>query len=178
MSELHTIIGDYQSFLEEMLQEVVHEGFDLTDFVQMDHMCYRVPSLEQYEIKKKELQKVGALLGENQVNGRPIATFRLHDPVKASGWRVDAVELPAPKVGTPTREGLEHVEFVLYDDLKAFMGKYAGKQFNLNAADRGVNPEVGLRLPSGRGVKFHLLNLPTVIYLEDKLGMTDIRDGQ
>lgn len=178
MSDLQNIIGNYQAFLEEILQEVTDEGFDLTDFVQMDHMCYRVPSLERYKAKKKELANVGKLLGENQVNGRPIATFRLYEAAKVNGWRVDALELPAPKADAPTREGLEHVEFVLYDDIASFLTKYSDKQFNMNAADRGVNPEIGYRLPSGRGVKFHLLNLPTVIYLEEKFGLTDIRDGK
>ena len=47
----------------------------------------------------------------------------------------------------------------------------------MQAADRGINPEIGFKLPSYT-VKFHLLNLPTVVYLEAKLGIKDVRDGQ
>lgn len=177
MNNLQNILGDYHSFLKQILKEVVDEGFDLTDFVQLDHMCYRVPSVELYETKKHELATVGKLLGENQVNGRPIATFRLFEPVRYENWRIDAVELPAPKVGAQTSEGLEHIEFVLFDSKEDFLRKYSHKQFNMQAADRGVNPEIGFRLPSYT-VKFHLLNLPTVVYLEAKLGMNDIRDGR
>jgi uncharacterized protein len=177
MDALQQVIGDYQAFLKQILQEVVDEGFDLADFVQLDHMCYRVPSLERYETKKQELAKVGKQIGENQVNGRPIATFRLHQPVRFDGWRIDAVEVPAPKADVPTAEGLEHIEFVLYDDKDDFLRKYAGKPFGLQAADRGVNPDIVFKLPS-YAVKFHLLNLPTAIYLERKLGLNDIRDGQ
>jgi predicted metalloenzyme YecM len=176
-NNLFSIIGDYQSFLKQILKEVVEEGFDLSDFVQMDHMCYRVESLDSYKTKKQELAKFGQLLGEAQVNGRPITTFRLHEPVRYQQWRIDAMELPAPKEGVATKEGLEHVELVLFDDKEVFLKKYAHKQFEMQAADRGINPEISFKLPTYT-VKFHLLNLPTVVYIEKKLGITDIRNDQ
>lgn len=177
MNELRALIGNYEAFLKQVLLEVTDAGFDLLDFVQMDHMCYRVPTVEKYQTKKQKLLAVGRLLGEAQVNGRPISTFRLNDPVHYDRWRIDAIELPAPREGVTTREGLEHVEFVLFDSLEDFLKKYAGKQFIMDAADRGINPDVAFRLPS-YVVKFHMLSLPTVVYLEQKLGITDIRDGQ
>lgn len=176
MNNLQTVIGDYNSFLEQIVGEIAAAGFDLADFVQMDHMCYRVASLEQYETTKQALAEFGQLLGETQVNDRPIATFRLHEPVRYKQWRIDAVELPAPKASVPTKEGLEHVELVLYDDKETFLKKYSHKEFNMQAADRGINPEIGFKLPTYT-VKFHLLNLPTVVYLEHKLGIVDVRNN-
>lgn len=177
MAELQAVIGDYSTFLDNILSKVSDDGFDLADFVQIDHMCYRATSTENYEQKKKELGAVARLLGEDLVNGRPISTFRLNEPVMHGPWRIDAIELPAPKAGAEHAEGLEHIEFVLYDDIPTFLEKYKGKPFEMRAADRGVNPEIGLQL-GAYSVKFHLLNLPTVVYLEHKLGMDDIRDGQ
>jgi uncharacterized protein len=177
MNELQGLIGDYEAFLKQLLLEVTDARFDLSDFVQMDHICYRVPTVEAYKTKKQELLAVGKLVGEAQVNGRPISTFRLNDPVHYDRWRIDALELPAPREGIITKEGLEHAEFVLFDSLEDFLKKYADKQFIMDAADRGINPEVAFRLPSYT-VKFHMLNLPTVVYLEQKLGITDIRDSQ
>ena len=87
------------------------------------------------------------------------------------------VELPAPKEGLETKEGLEHVELVLFDDKETFLKKYAHKQFEMQAADRGINPEIGFKLPTYT-VKFHLLNLPTVVYIEKKLGITEVRNEQ
>ncbi len=172
---MQAAIGDYQAFLKQVLQEVQETGFDFADFVQIDHMCYRVPSMEKYLAKKEELTQVGKLVGEAQVNGRPICTFRLHTPVLHGTWRIDAVELPAPRDGVITKEGLEHIEFVLFDSLDDFLKKYADKQFILDSIDRGINPEAVFRLPT-YAVKFHLLSLPVVVYLEQKLGITDIRD--
>lgn len=68
MDGLQAIIGDYKAFLKQLLRELTTEGFELLDFVQMDHMCYRVPSIERYDLKKRELSGVGKLLGETQVN--------------------------------------------------------------------------------------------------------------
>jgi uncharacterized protein len=177
MNDLQAIIGDHEVFLKQLLREVKDAGFDFSDFVQMDHMCYRVPTVEKYQAKKKELLTVGKLLGEMQVNGRPISTFRLHNPVHHEQWRIDAIELPAPREGAATSEGLEHVEFVLFDALDVFLKKYSDKRFNMDAATRGVNPDIAFKLPSYT-VKFHMLSLPTVVYLEQKLGITEIRDGQ
>lgn len=177
MNKLEGIIGDYASFLDEVLAKTEAEGFDLNDFIQIDHMCYRTTSLENYSQKKEELAEVATLLGETMVNERPISTFRLIEPVRHGRWRIDAIELPAPKVGVKRTEGLEHIEFVLYDDIPTFLSKYEGKPFEMRAADRGINPEIGLQLDD-MSIKFHLLNLPTVVYLEHKLGITDVKDGQ
>ncbi|HSX31604.1 MAG TPA: VOC family protein [Candidatus Saccharimonadales bacterium] len=174
MDPLQAIIGDYQTFLKNITAEIAAAGFDFDDFSQMDHMCYRVTTHADYKPKKQALMAVGALLGEAQVNGRSISTFRLQKPVRYDRWRIDTVELPAPKEGVYTKEGLDHVELVLYDDMQSFMAKHPDKQFKTDAIDRGVNPEISFKLPNYT-VKFHLLSLPTVVYLERKLGITDIR---
>lgn len=173
MNELEKIIGDYNEFLGNIIAEIEAEGFDMSDFVQMDHICYRTSSLENYKQKQLELSKVATLLGEVIINDRPISTYRLHRPIIHKVWRIDTIELPAPKTKIETNEGLEHVELVLYDSFETFLEKYNGKPFNLSAVDRGINPDISLKLPSYR-VKFHLLNLPTVVYLEGKLDLTNI----
>lgn len=177
MSEVAAIIGDYEGFLDDILGRVTAAGFELSDFAQIDHLCYRTTSQENYIEKQTELARIAKLLGETMVNGRPISTFRLHTPILHKPWRIDAVELPAPKPNSTYPEGLEHIEFVLYDDMPTFLEKYEGQPFELHAADRGINPEIGLQLGE-LSVKFHLLSLPTVVYLENKLGIHDVQDGQ
>jgi predicted metalloenzyme YecM len=93
MNSLQEIIGDAPAFIDEILAEVTAEGFDLSDFSQMDHICYRTTSIEHYQEKAAQLATVASLLGESIINNRPISTFRLHEPIVHSGWRVDAVEL-------------------------------------------------------------------------------------
>jgi predicted metalloenzyme YecM len=175
MDSIQGVIGDWESFIQTILDKTVKSGFDLSDFIQMDHICYRTTSINNYTQKKDELSKLGSLLGETMINGRPIATFRLNKPLIYQKWRVDAIELPAPKAGKVFSEGLEHVEFVLYDDMHTFINKYPGQDFDKRAIDRGINPELGFSFDK-YAIKFHLLNLPTVVYLENKLGITDVAD--
>jgi predicted metalloenzyme YecM len=173
MKTLSQIVGDYETFLISILKEIEDEGFDLNDFMQIDHICYRVTSMDDYTAKKQELEEVAEFLGETMVNNRPIATYRLVEPIVHGKWRIDAVELPAPKPDADFAEGLQHIEMVMYDSKEKFIQKYKHKALKLKAADRGINPEIGFDLPN-YVVKFHLLNLPTVIYLQNKLGITEV----
>ncbi|HEX3568210.1 MAG TPA: VOC family protein [Candidatus Saccharimonadales bacterium] len=177
MNELAKLIGDYETFLSEILSEVKAEGFDLHDFVQIDHLCYRAPTNDRYREMRELLSHFGTFLSENMVNGRFISTFRLHEPIVYDGWRIDALELPAPKPGDE-REGLDHIEFVLYDDLHDFLEKYKNKKFGLKAMRRKINPEVSLRLSDKHVVKFHLLSLTTVVFIENQLGYDFIEDAE
>jgi uncharacterized protein len=172
--QLQDVVGDYQTFIHGLLGQVTTAGFDLSDFLQMDHLCYRTISQENYDQKKQELAAFGTLVRETSVNERLIATYRLRHPIIVDGWRVDALELPAPKPGSAHAEGLEHVEFVLFDSFELFRKKYADKTFNLASAERGINPEISYQL-DGCAVKFHLLSLLTAVFLEDKLNITEVK---
>ena len=175
MADLQEVIGNYNSFLDDVMHEMKDAGIDFGDFSQLDHMCYRTSSLGQYHQKQIELEPFAILLGETSVNGRPISTFKLNEPLIHGRWRIDALELPAPKQGSDYVEGLEHIEFVLFDDFAKFISKYPQLNFDTKSMERGINPELGLKLGKYT-VKFHLLSLPTVIYLEHKLGITEVGD--
>ena len=172
--DLQQIVGDYEAFLRLILNKISAVGFDMHDFVQLDHMCYRTVSAENYEAKKTALKAVATMIDETVVSGRPIAVFRLRLPIVSQDWRIDVLELPAPKPDKPYLEGLEHIEFVIYDSQKVFLQKYADKTFNLVSINRGINPEIGFTLDERHAVKFHLLSLPTAVYLQNKLGITEV----
>lgn len=171
-SELAEIIGNYDAFLLEIHSDMAQRGISFRDLAQLDHICYRTETDEQYQAKKQQLQNVAKLLGEVTVSGRLISTFKLHEPLRWHGTRIDAIELPAPKVTSPYPEGLEHAEFVIFDDLETFMAKYSHLEFDTKSAGRMPNPEIGLKL--GRyGVKFHLLALSHVVFLEQAMGIQE-----
>lgn len=173
--QAYEVLGDYDAFSYEVLFQLAKSGISLRDLAFADHVCYRTTSLENYAEMQQRIGQFATLLGETEVNGRPISTFRLHEPLYTTVWRVDAVELPAPKPGSEYTEGLEHMEFVLFDDLPTFMKRYSHLDFETRAIDRGINPELGLRLGEV-SVKFHMLSLPTAVYLEDKLNIRTVAD--
>lgn len=184
MNKLETIIGDYSNFLDDVLTRTANEGFDFGDFVQIDHLDYRTISLENYEEKKSQLQEVAELKNESIINGRPIAVFLLnktiiHPHIDSSHeeWPLDVVELISPKEGSDFPEGSNHVEYVLRRGIPEFLEKYKGKPFEMRAADRGINPEVGLPL-GNLMMKVHNLSLLTVVDLQKRLGFDKISDDQ
>lgn len=169
---LQKIIGDYDVFLAEIKLGIAQSGISIRDLAQLDHICYRTETNEQYEAKKQQLKSVAKLLGEVSVAGRPISTFKLLEPLMWYDQRIDAIELPAPKASSPYPEGLEHAEFVIFDSLEEFMTKYSHLEFDTKSIGRMPNPEIGLKL--GRlGVKFHLLALTHVVFLEEQLGIEE-----
>lgn len=110
---LADIIGDYQIFTTGLLTELEKTRIDFASF-SIDHICYRVSDYKKYSHKKQQLSKLGLMLTETEVNGRPIACFKLHHPIvikyKSQNFEIPLIELPAPKTGKITPDGLEHFE--------------------------------------------------------------------
>lgn len=131
----------------------------------LDHLCYRVADTEGFEAMRTRLATTGALLGETRVQGRPIATYRLHVPMVHHHRRIEVIELPAPKPGSPYPEGFEHAEFVVDEDLSALTRRYPHLPWDLSGLAKTVNADVRLRF-GPIAVKFHRHSLAEVIAAE------------
>lgn len=160
--------------------------------LQADHVCYRTDSHEQYTSLVEALQSWEAedftLLVESEIGGRPIATFKLAEPIKiesADGdYIVDVVEIPSPKEGSPYKAGLEHVEFVIgglahespvnngahRTVLESWMERHPAVSWNTKAINKKCNPDVSMKMELGEhgkvSIKFHLMPLEKVIEFE------------
>ena len=157
----------YQSgaeFLKQLLAEADEKGIDLANW-DIDHLCYRTETIDRYNQLKNELQSFAELLIESEVNGRPIATFHLHEPFAIQHRSIYLLELPAPKKSKPVKEGFEHIEVVTPLPLTELQSLYS----NLDVDDSGLaktfNQELEIRLSSG-AIKFHNLSLASVVQLE------------
>lgn len=140
--------------------------------LQLDHLCYRVETREDYAALRTVLFRENELLTESTIGGRPIAVFRLARPYIYGPRRIDLLELPAPKPGRPYPAGWEHAEFVTDRPLPAFR-QYLVEQLEVPAEaidDSGIgktsNPDLRLHLPEGLSVKFHEQPLDAVIAAE------------
>ena len=161
-------LGDWTNFVTTLARELSAKGIDIKPY-EIDHLCYRVANLDRYETKKTELAQLGYLLSEAQVNGRPIATYKLKKPLKWShGKYISLVELPAPKPGKNYSEGLEHFEVEVAQPLKSFMALHHTIVFETHNIDNPINPDISLQLASGT-VKFHPESLEEVIRKESLL---------
>ncbi len=154
-------------FLNRLFVEVKRNQIEILRTWEIDHLCYRVDSLSRYQELKEEFAKLGDLLIESEVNGRPIATYRLSEPIQFEGWRIDVVELPAPKPLKPTPEGFEHIEVVCDVPFAVLEKKYLHLQIDLSGLKKDFNQEFEIRLKAG-SVKFHHISLGSVIETEKK----------
>lgn len=155
--------------------------------MQLDHICYRVETKDEYQELYHQLVKEGAdLLVEDSINGRLISTFKLQNPIIVDDREIYLLELPMPKNGSPYHSGWEHAEFVvgiLYSivscqllgpdvDLIEFSKRYPNLslEWDLSGSSKASNPDVRIELIStfvGKmSAKFHHLSLDRVIELE------------
>lgn len=157
-----------QKFLDQVFVNLERAGVDVAGF-ELDHLCYRVETLEEYRRFKTELVGKANLLHEAVIGGRPIATYELRTPIhyQRSGIqrKISILELPSPKPGSPYRSGLEHVEFVIDESFEAFLARYPQLIFDMSGANKASNPEVRLSFEDC-SVKFHHQSLKEVIALE------------
>lgn len=152
------------SFLQKLFAALTECSVDVSG-LELDHLCYRVESEDRYAVLKELLDARGALLSESMIGGRPIACYCLRDPFQFEGRRIDVLELPAPKPGSPYPEGYEHAEFVVTGDLIAFTQRYPQLAWDLSDIDKTINADVRLRF-DGFSVKFHRRALADVIAKE------------
>jgi len=164
---LEKVIGDYNKFLENIFKNLEEFKIDVSTY-ELDHICYRVATLEEYHEKKGQLSEFGCLLVESEINSRNISTFKFYEPVIYLDREIFLIELPSPKRNINYPTGLEHVEFVTETDLRDFIAAFPAIDFDISNIIKPVNPEVRIAFPDGTSVKFHNESLEKVIEKEQE----------
>ena len=158
-------IGEAQLFLNKLFSELDKIKLDLSNN-ELDHICYRVKTTQEYLELKEQLLLEGKLISDKKINGREICVFELDKPFRFQERAIYLLELPAPKKGSEYKSGFEHVEFVLTEDLRTFMSSRPDLNFNIKGLEKKVNPEIRLNFSFG-SIKFHNHNLSYVIRFLD-----------
>lgn len=159
--------------VETVIEMCAERGIPLSAS-QVDHACYRVKDAERYAAAKDEVQGFATLVQETSFGGRPVATFRLHEPVALDHGRekLYLLELATYKPGSNAEEGFEHVEFLTPVPLCFFMEQYGSKvDFDARGLHKLLNPTLALLLDRGLSAKFHRIPLDEIIRLEQVLGL-------
>ncbi|WP_375054976.1 VOC family protein [Zobellella sp. DQSA1] len=156
------MLGDTRAFLETLARHMTRHGLPL-NLGPMDHVCYRTADPREYLKLRHELAAVGDCLVEGMIAGRPIITFRLHQPLEGPFGPVPCLELAAPKPGKTHLHGLEHGEIVV-PDLEQLLRDYPAVPFDGKGLAQHP-PELTLSLPPYQ-LKFHLQSLADTIAAE------------
>ncbi len=152
-------------FLTKIFKNLDNINIDVTNY-ELDHICYRVETVERYDFFKKELIKLGDLLSEKMINGRLISSYKLFEPIIYKERKIWVIELPSPKPNVFYKEGFEHVEFVIDISFDKFKQKYREIKFSEKAINKKINADISIGFEDC-SVKFHQNSLEYVImYLE------------
>lgn len=152
-------------FLRKLSGEMHRYGIVLDDHWAIDHICYRTATWDSYETLKKELLERSTLLVESMVNGRPICTFRLNQPILLLGRKIFLLELPAPKAAHLYSDGFEHIEIVCDLSFGDIVSRFSNCQFSWSGANKTFNAELEVILKD-YAIKFHHQSLGSVVTLE------------
>jgi len=173
MSSLSSILGDVDSFINNIVQKVPQ--IELTSY-ECDHICYRCSTKEIYLQKIRELKLFGEVLVEGMIGGRPITIINLDKPIESNGFHIKCIEIPCPKEYNHSyKDGLEHAEFVIgkeNDDphnsllLKDFMIKFPSLKFDSRALEKDINADISLEIDSNTSIKFHVRPIYEIVNFE------------
>ena len=155
------IFNSVESFLEKIFLNLGKDGINVSAY-ELDHICYRVETLQQYDKLKKELDKIADLLRENKVRERFIATYKLHKPIIFRDRKIDVIEIPQPSDHISYKTGWQHAEFVIDESFESFMSKYPKVKFTTDGMQKEVNPELKV-VWSDYTVKFHHQSIEYVV---------------
>lgn len=154
-----------QIFLTNLFKDLENNGLTLRPNWDIDHICFRSDSQEDYESLKQSFSHFGSLLIESVVGGRLISTFKLNTPLLIDDWKIHLVELPAPKVGKIVDRGFEHIEVVFDLPFEEFEKSHPHLNFDKKGLTKNFNRELEVCLGS-RNIKFHHSSLESVIQIE------------
>lgn len=154
-----------ETFLDSLFKRMKETNLTLAPHWDIDHLCFRVESLEDYDDFKLTFSNLGRLLTETSVNGRPISTFELNTPITYKDWLVHIVELPAPKKGKKTKTGFEHMEVVIDCSMEELIEKNKKIEWDKSGMEKIFNSELEANF-NDMAVKFHHLSLKSVINFE------------
>lgn len=152
------------NFLKNLFTQLEDQKIDVKNW-EVDHLCYRTSTEDNYQATKQKFDLLGTCLIESEVNGRLIATYKLKEPIHYNDRIIDLVEVPAPKPNKKTPEGFEHIEIVIDESFDFFMNKYPRLSFNKKGLEKELNPELEVEFKNC-AVKFHHKSLEHIINIE------------
>lgn len=156
--EIESVIGDYKSFLDKVFGNLKTAGFDNDEFQELDHIAYRVENLEAYAEIKQKLIDFSKAYSDEDFNGRPVLVCQLKTPLVYNEFKIEGIEVLAPRENNKFKDGLEHAEFVVKNTLENILEKHKNIKFNLSAYSREINPELIIDF-GDCAVKFHKQSL-------------------
>lgn len=162
--DIASVIGNYKEFTKSLIDKAKAAGIEITDY-SIDHICYRVATIGEYQNMKVALKSLSVELATTIHNGREFSIFKLKQPLTVQGVNIPLVELPSPAKSQSYTTGLEHIEVVIDAGFHEFCTKNREKLVldeNMNT----VNSTARITFEDGATVKFHAISLDKAVHLQ------------
>lgn len=156
-----------EKFLDAVFKKVNAHDLLIEPQWDIDHLCYRVETEDDYAAYHQAFLKLGELLTEKEVRGRTISTFDLTTPITYKNWMIKLIELPAPKKGKVVKTGFEHLEMVVDKPLTEIAKRNPKLDWDKSGLEKTFNSELELSFGSC-AIKFHNISLKSVINFEER----------
>jgi predicted metalloenzyme YecM len=156
-SDITSILGNVHGFLDRAFSHLEELEVDVSEY-EMTHLCYRVATEKEFLSKKEDLSKMGTMISEVLAEGRPYLVFKLHHPITYHEYEVSLIALPYPKPNNSYDTALQHVAFLMKEELSTLLNQYPHLEFDTLELQRASHPEIKLRFDD-LVVKFHNLSL-------------------
>lgn len=161
-----SLLSEFQANIVALISEAESCKLLLTEDV-IDHVGTSCVSFSEFEKTKSDFLTRSTLLGEVEINGRPIATFKCHEPLLLGRCNIDILELAAPKPDGSSTSGFDHIEVVINESFGERKARSPEANWSSIRWPSLVNPEVVLSLPGGK-IKYHFRPLESVIQIEHR----------
>ena len=119
-TSIEQVTGPVAPVVSAILEHVTQLSLPLPPQLQIDHICYRVENVAQYKQTRGALLAFGTLATESMINGRPIASIKLYEPLQvsltaslAAKWGA-TVSIPCIEVPALELLSLEHAITLSY----------------------------------------------------------------
>lgn len=162
--DIKTVIGDYEAFLMSLVRKTNNHGIEIRDYP-MDHLCYRVATVGEYQKAKSDLMAFSSEVAITVHNGREFSIFKLAQPLVVEDYRVPLVELPSPAEDKPYTTGLEHAEVVVGTSFQEFC-KANESHLLFDNDMQAMNATARIAFEDGSTIKFHAIPLDEAVRLQ------------
>ncbi len=162
------IFREALEFVSHIEMEMQEKGLDFK-LSAVDHLCYRVATVDEYGQYCQQFKEFSDLLVESEVGGRMISSFKLHEPIQIDEHEIAVIELPSPKNNNKYATGFEHAEFVIAESFEEVKSQYSQVDFDESGSHKEINPELRIPLASGASIKLHHQSLESVIEYEKSM---------
>lgn len=163
--KIENLIGDYQTFFSDILSGVKKSGINITDKV-LSHLTLRVETQTEYTYLRDEILNVCREFVETQFNGRAVSILILKKPlILEDDYRVEMIELAAPRSVHMYPTGLESLGFMIGKDLPAFIKKH--RDVLTGIKDHGIHCKPAfLTFENEKTAKFYDISLREIVQLQ------------